>query len=186
MELDAQQIIREHLSSDERLIWCGRPKQGILFRAYDATFIPASLLLSLIVVSSAISAIKEPEPFGPFYFPIILFPLALLAFYLLIARFIFDILNRRRTYYGLTEGTAVIVSGRHGQKISLVTIWPYTKVELSEYSDGFGTIRFEPAEGRVWIWQDAIGWPDRKPLKFERIENAKTVYDMIRRAQSGN
>ncbi len=183
MDLESQRIINPHVQRDEHLLWGGRPKQGLLLRASDAVFIPVGLLLTLMTVNSTVSLIMEPEQYVFPWFQIFILLCSLLALYLLFGKFLLDIAQRRKTFYGVTDGRVIIVSGKRAR---MFILWPYLKVELSEYTDGFGTIRFNPAEGRAWIFQDAFpGWSGW-PAKLERIADARSVYDMIRRAQSAS
>jgi hypothetical protein len=41
---DARQEVLKELGPSERLLWVGRPRQGVAFRATDAFFIPFSML----------------------------------------------------------------------------------------------------------------------------------------------
>jgi len=43
MDHAAESVIRGELGSEEQLLWCGRPAQGLCLRPSDASLIPFSL-----------------------------------------------------------------------------------------------------------------------------------------------
>ena len=44
MDIDAQQQIQRQLMGSERLLWAGRPRQGLLLRREDVLLIPVGIL----------------------------------------------------------------------------------------------------------------------------------------------
>ncbi len=44
MDFQTESLLRGELDSNERLLWSGRPKQGIIFCGSDVFMIPFSLL----------------------------------------------------------------------------------------------------------------------------------------------
>ena len=45
MDINATTELQQHLDNNEKLVWTGRPKTGIVFRTADIFLIPFSLLL---------------------------------------------------------------------------------------------------------------------------------------------
>ena len=44
MDFESQQELQRELGTGERLLWTGRPRQGLRLRAADAMMIPFSLM----------------------------------------------------------------------------------------------------------------------------------------------
>ena len=65
MEYETTQKLENELSSDESLLWSGRPKQGIVLRASDTFMIPFSLLWGGFAFFWEYSAYKSGAP--PFF-----------------------------------------------------------------------------------------------------------------------
>lgn len=184
MELDTQQVIREQLSASERLLWSGRPKQGIFFRSSDFFMIPFSLFWTGMMVFVVISSRKAGTPF-PFAGMDMLF--LAMGLYMLVGRFFVDKAQRTKSYYGLTEQRAIIVSGIFRRSVKSLNLRSVSDATLTEQGME-GTITFGPTN-YMTTWAQGMPWPgmsqNQVPM-FERIENAKSVYKMIRKAQAGD
>src|SRR5216684_7861160 len=90
---EADQLIRRQLGPQERLLWSGRPQQGLMFRASDLFAVPFTLIWCYFVFSdSDIFTGRAPWYFTPFGF---LF--AFVGFNSLIARWFVDAADRKRT-----------------------------------------------------------------------------------------
>lgn len=109
MSTDAYAALTLYLHPGERLLWFGRPKQGLLLRGEDAFLIPFSLIWGLPALSRLAS--------GAIVFNAIDLLFTVVGLYLLIDRFVIDIWLRAHTTYGLTEGRALIVTGGFAEKV---------------------------------------------------------------------
>ncbi len=54
---DLSGLIRSELGGDERLLWYGQPKKGLILRTYDIFMIPFSLVWGGGVLSVFVAAI---------------------------------------------------------------------------------------------------------------------------------
>jgi hypothetical protein len=178
----AEQVIGEVMSGDERLLWTGRPRQGVLFRPADAFAIPFSILWTGFMVYWEIGVSKMK---APLFMQLWGIPFILVGAHMLVGRFFLDSWQRARTSYGLTTQRAIIVSEFLRRNIKSMNLRSLADVSLTERSDGTGTIRFGSDAGR---------WPARGMQlpgmsagmvpSFEQIPNARSVFDQIRRAQA--
>ena len=178
----AEQVIGELLSGDERLLWTGRPKQGVLLRPADALAIPFSLIWSAFIVFWEIGVSKGN---GNLFMQLWGIPFILVGVYMLVGRFVVDTWQRSRTTYGLTSQRAIIVSELLRRSIKSLNLRTLADVSLDERSDGTGTISFGSTADR-WPYRglQMPGMSGGLVPTFELIPNARMVFDQIRRAQA--
>jgi hypothetical protein len=173
--------IGQHLGSGERLLWSGRPQQGLRLQASDSYLIPFSLLWCGFAIfwESNVSHSK-----APIFFQLWGIPFVLLGLYLVFGRFFVDAKIRAGTEYALTNERILILSGWRRRRTRTVLLRSLGEIDLSEQTNGRGTIVLGPQNGR-----DARlppGWPRGSGAvapTLDSIENVKTVYELIRRAQ---
>ncbi len=187
--IDAATVISQQLTGGERLVWSGRPRGGIRFRGADIFFVPFSLIWCSFaifweVMASAPTAAGHGRPGNvAFVFPIFGVPFVLVGLYFVFGRFLADARMRAKTCYGVTNERIVIVSQFFGKRVKSLNLRTLNDITLSERGDGSGVITFGPTQpyGR---W--AASWPGAGQYaspSFDFIENAKEVYDTIRRTQ---
>ncbi len=115
-----EDVIGTHLEEGERLLWAGRPGQGVRLRGADAFLIPFSILWCGFAVFWEIMVLAEDTP-GPAAVRII-FPafgalLVLVGLYFVFGRFLVDAWLRGRTTYGVTNERVIIVSGLFSARV---------------------------------------------------------------------
>ncbi len=179
MDFDSQQQLQSELAAGERLLWAGRPRQGIRFRAADALMIPFSLLWAGFAVFWEVSVLREG---APGFFVLWGVPFVLMGIYITIGRFFVDSYQRGRTFYGLTDRRALIRTGRGVKSLPLRNL---SELSLKESGDGSGTISFGSGDPRYGFFAGS-GWPGTGkylPPRFEMIESARQVYTQVRDAQ---
>lgn len=111
-----ESIIRPYLGSKERLVWTGRPAQGLRLAPSDALMIPFSLVWAGIVFWNFGIGFRglqaAPLPFMLFECVFLLF-----GVYFVLGRFLVDAWARSRTVYGLTGQRAIIVRRLWGEQL---------------------------------------------------------------------
>lgn len=187
----ADASLRSELSG-ESLLWSGRPGGGLL-TASDVRGIFGSLVSSGVfafaafgLLSSGIFGLELGRLFFGSAAGWLLSPYgAVLALVLLcgvFGRYLTDAARRRRTFYGITPDRLIITSGllrRNTRSLDLRTL---SDVRLDEKPDGTGSIIFGAPEEPSSSWW---GHDVPRPLSpgFERIPEARRVYETIREAQ---
>ena len=191
MNYDAQKIIQKELGSGERLLWAGMPKQGTIFKGSDIFMVPFSLLWGgfaifweYMALTIAPNAQNAPEGFA-LIFPLFGIPFVVIGLYMIFGRFIYDSKKRGKTFYGLTDQRAIIVSGLFGKNVKSLNLRTLSDVSMSEKANGYGTIIFGQENQVVNMFMGG-GFPgvgEANTPKFELIENAKQVYNQLREQQ---
>src|SRR4030095_11720228 len=112
MDFNLETDLQPHLERNEKLIWAGQPKKGIIFRPYDIFLIPFSLLWCGFAIFWMFMAAK-----GSVLFALFGIPFVIIGLIFVFGRFIIDARQRANTYYGLTEDRIIIVSGVLKKKV---------------------------------------------------------------------
>lgn len=184
LDLTATRYLARHLLRGERILWAGRPKQGLLLGAQDLLIIPLGLLF---VTVGSVTVLRElHRPLSPDWVGgLIAICAGLLA---VVGRHVLDGMLRARTYYAVTEKRILIL--REGLFPSLLGIdrANLTHVELLQAGargTPRGTIRFGPAQTDEWnmhgSWVAAF---DPTP-QFLGIADPAEVFALIQRNRPG-
>ena len=167
--------LQQHLDKNERLIWTGQPKKGVVFRSVDIFLIPFSLLWCGFAIFWVIMASK-----GSIYFAMFGIPFVVIGLILVFGRFIIDAKQRENTFYGLTEDRIIIKSGLFKKTIKSLNIKTLSDIEYNEKSDGSGTINIGPKNPFMMLGNGMNWWPGLKPtLSLDLIQDVRKVYSKI-------
>jgi hypothetical protein len=175
--------VRAQLARDEKLLWVGRPSGGLRLQPADIFLIPFSLMWGGFALfwESTVLALD-----GPLLFKLWGLPFVLVGLYMIFGRFVVDAMQRDRTYYGLTNRRAIIITGWPGKNVQSVVLHTLTEINLKTGSEGKGTINFGSAP--FWpILATGSSWPASRrymPPSFNMIPNVQEVYDLVQRAQA--
>jgi hypothetical protein len=182
MDYATSQKLQQELSSGESLLWVGRPAQGIKFRGSDVFLIPFGLFWFGFSFQAFRSTLTPRTP--PFFLVFMSFFLAM-GFYLLIGRFILDSINRRRTYYGVTDDRILILTEFPTRRIKSLNLRTLTDITFSAKRSGIGSITFG-AQNPMAAWHGGAAWPGMGQYQsphFDLIQDVRSVYEIIRDAQ---
>lgn len=188
MNYDAQMIVQQELDSGERLLWAGMPKQGMVFRHSDLYRIPFSLLWGGFAIFWELSVLStapsEKAGAARLMFSLFGIPFVLVGLYLIFGRFIYDSKKRAKTFYGLTDQRAIIVSSFFRKRVQSLNLKTMSDVSLSEKKDGYGTIVLGQEIQRTSMFTGTgFSGTGATTPRFELIENAKQVYKQLREQQ---
>jgi hypothetical protein len=181
VEAPAEDVIRGELSPSERLLWAGRPRQGIVLRAIDAFLIPFSLLWGGFAIFWEVSVIVGGAPWE---FAVFGAPMVIVGLYFIFGRFLVDDRQRAKMIYAVTTERVVIVSGMLARRVKSLNLVTLSDLSLTERGDGSGTITFGPVPPFYW-WYGAAGWPGLGHTaipNFELADEARRVYEIVREA----
>ena len=177
-----QQKIDRALDPGESLIWCGTPRQGLLLRPADVFMVPFSLLWGGFAIFWEQGVLQSN---APAFFALWGVPFVVIGLYMIIGRFFVDARLRAKTFYGLTDRRAIIISGLFSRTITSLPLRTLTDVSLQERPDRSGTImlgRPQPYSA----WSSGMRWPGMGQYAtptFEMIPDAKRVHDQLLEAQ---
>lgn len=182
MSFSIEQALRPELGHDERLLWSGRPRQGLRFRPSDFLAVPFSLMWGGFAIfwEYSVSTAKN----APVFMTLWGIPFVLMGLYIMVGRFFVDAVQRSRTYYGVTDQRVIIIDGLLNRQVKSLTLTTLSDISLSERPGRSGTISFGPNNfsfspfGRVWL-----GMAARMAPAFDQIDDARGVYALIRDTQ---
>lgn len=176
IDQELQMAFNPYLVPGERLIWTGRPKQGLAFRSLDVFLIPFSIVWCSFAVFWTFAVTGSAMPF-PFAFIGPLF--VMVGLYFVFGRFFIDMLSRAKTTYALTSKRALIL--KSGGRSNLVAIDLLGEKEISLKGAGSerASITFGPAPpltNGLAIWHAGGG-----QTQFFKILDAQAIYQEIQK-----
>lgn len=176
---DIENELRDTLSRNEKILWTGRPKTGIIFRAYDIVVIPFSLLWFGFAIFWEYNVLKM----GVGFMALFGLPFIVTGLYISVGRFFVDVFKRKHTIYGITDNRVVIKSGMFIKSIKSFNIKTISDLTFKEKADGSGTISFGPFTNSNGYGMFFRGMDDLQGLKsqsgLELIEDVKKVYNLL-------
>jgi hypothetical protein len=178
--------LTSELATSEKVVWFGQPRQGIVLRSMDALLIPFSLLWGGFAIFWEISTFVIG---APVFFSLFGLIFVVIGIYLIVGRFFVDAKQRTQTFYAVTNDRVIIVSGLFSRTVKSIDLKTLGEMSLSERRDGRGSIVFGSASPFEWLQGGMPGWPGmgtRQASRFELIENARKVYELIRLGQKSS
>ncbi|GAW41339.1 hypothetical protein SH203_01743 [Brevundimonas sp. SH203] len=176
---------RSYLASDENVLWAGQPKQGLTVSGKDIFLIPFSLLWGgfAILWNAMVWIMPGGDQGDLWFFRLFGLPFLIVGLYLIVGRFIHDAMIRKTQFYAVTNQRVLMLLDRKQPKLTSLEIRRLPKLELSEHSDGTGSIVFEGnwmtsaiAMNGFGLWAPSLGGSSQ----FQQISNPRQVYDLIR------
>ena len=160
-----------------------------LLRSRSATAVYIALWVVLAILLAALLRLAGEARWweamvlksdGPVFMKLWGIPFVLIGLYLIVGRFFHDAWRRGRTTYAVTSERIVIRCGGSEKSIPLRTLAEFS---LRARGDGSGSIQFGSSPLGAWS-STGLGWPGWPTLPgFEDIPDARTVHELIRRAQ---
>jgi hypothetical protein len=182
MQSDASLVVQRELGPQERLLWSGKPRAGLVLRSSDAFLIPFSLLWGGFAFFWEYSVLSGN---APVFFALWGIPFVIAGCHMIFGRFVLDMKQRETTAYAVTSERIIIITGLFRRGVKSLNLRTLTDISLSERSDGSGTITFGSGYRYSW-WFQGIGWWPGMPAPtpaFELVPRAKEIYETIRTAQ---
>ena len=179
----------ERLLRGEKVIWRGRPKQGLMLTRRDALLIPFSLVWGGFTIFWESTVLRMQNV--PLFMALFGAVFVLIGLFLIIGRFFVDAWIRTGVFYALTDRRILILRSRPSMSFQAVSLERLPEATLNETSNGRGTIRFGPA---LSIWNNrAMGgfgaWvASLDPIpQFLAIDDVKKVFASLQeRAQASS
>jgi len=184
----AEDELRSHLDSGEKLLWAGRPAQGMVLTRQDWFAIPFSVVWLSFAIGIVTKAVYDFwQRSTPAQMPLALTVAVGLLFvgfgiYTLIGRFFIDRLYRSRLIYGVTDRRAIIVSGVRRRSVQSIYLSSLSALTLEERRDGSSTIYFGDQPSHWYGAHAGFSTQQGVGTQFFRIADAKQVYTIVREA----
>lgn len=182
---EAYAALTPHLHPGEHILWAGRPKQGFALRALDLWVVPFMLCWLTGAVTTGVLELRQEGSDSLVYS----IPFVLFGVWFLFSRFWFDAKLRGRTFYGLTDRRAIIVTYWLRQQIRSVYLKELIELQFTYRSDGTGTLEFFTSLGgfnrlrKMGYNRSSSWWPFSPrfliPPAFEMIAEPRAVQKLI-------
>lgn len=181
----------DHLLPKEKVVWTGRPKQGLLLMPQDGILIPFSLLWGGFAIYWETSVLRADAPavtafalFGAFF--------VLIAVFLIFGRFFLDAWLRAHTSYALTDRRVLIARTGSWGTFKALNLNRLPEAVLTKAAGGRGSIRFGAPAPSLWFSLGPHGgsgfgsWvPTLDPTpQFLAIADAQRVFATIQERAS--
>lgn len=175
---DIANQFRFELDPNERILWAGQPRQGLMFRPQDIFMIPFSLLWGGFAIFWFVSVLLLE---GAGFFALFGVPFVLVGLYLIFGRFIYDSWARKNTFYAVTNQRILIRSGGRVTSLTSTNLTSIPEITLQEHPAGRASIFFSAMPPYLGPFTSRIR--SRIGPFFDQIENGQQVFQILRRAQ---
>jgi hypothetical protein len=169
----------ERLLKSEKILWSGRPRQGIVLRLHDVFLIPFSLIWGGFAIFWETTVLQSK---APSLFALVGLPFVLVGLFLIFGRFLLDAWLRTKLVYALTNQRVLIARAGPWSIFNALNLDRLPETSLSEGSNGRGTIRF--GQQGLFSARGGAGFGigitalDSTP-QFLDIEDARRVFDLV-------
>ncbi|NTF42371.1 PH domain-containing protein [Rhizobium rhizogenes] len=177
--------IQNYFLPGEKLLWLGRPKQGLMFSKRDVLQVPFSLLWGGFAIFWEIMAVRQAN--APLFFRLWGVPFILIGLYLIVGRFALDAFVRARTQYAVSDQRIIVLREGWFSKLLTMSLDRLPALDLDQKGDGTGTISFgsdaQAGYGRrngLSAWTPALS----DVPQFLGIREVRDTFNIIQRAQS--
>ncbi len=168
--------LRRTFEPGERVVWEGRPGQGLMFRPSDRVSIPFSFVWCGMVGYDLADGWEAGKTLSQFLFGGLF---AMVGVYLLLGRFVVDALARMRTVYAVTNRRVIIIRGLMERTVHTINLSGLAEIALTHGRAGRGTLTFD----RAIVNSGPDSTYQVPSLAFEEIEDVAFVLSVIRKGQ---
>jgi PH (Pleckstrin Homology) domain-containing protein len=177
-DFDVDGIMRDELEPGERLLWSGRPGQGLRLREADWFAIPFTVGFFGFTV---FFAFFDPSRHDSWPSLIVRAWLLVGGFYIAIVRIPLDAWRRANTAYGITDRRAIIRRGLFGRTKSMPLI-EVPAILVTRHGSGEGDVVFDTEDMSHVAVGGAVPRGRRVPDAFEFVANPESVHAIARSA----
>jgi hypothetical protein len=173
---ELQNQLWPELQNGEKLLWAGRPRQGLIFRSMDLLFIPFSIMWCGFAIFWEYSVLSNDTPW---LFKLWGIPFVAVGLYMTFGRFISEAQKRKRTVYGITNERIILQSGFFKTRTEFHELATLSNLAYEKSSSGFGHITFGQKYNRSRFSLNE-GWNQvqTSPGLFD-IQDPGDVYKLI-------
>jgi hypothetical protein len=196
-----ENVFKDELLKDEKILWQGMPNPEILFSSVDFFLIPFSLIWEGFAVIWVTAVFRLGFfSISPFKTPLIFFALFGILFvitglYFIFGRFIFKKWKKRNTYYAVTNKRIIIITKVFIKRVHAEFIEKIPSVNYSQGKKGCGSVRFGNANFTARM--NPYNSPNNQGLNFPYIyygaaapafydiDEPKKIYELVNRIRKG-
>lgn len=181
-QIAAFDVVQPELSRDEKLLWAGQPSGGIRLQPEDIISIPFSLVWAGFAFFWEFTVFTTG---APFFLKLWGIPFVLIGCYMVFGRFVLDAIQRKHTYYGVTNQRVVIITTWLSKNIQSIMLPNLPDITLRLRGESKGTITFGSTPFGA-LFSSRTSWPGARramPPAFNMIPGAREVYDIIKQAE---
>ncbi len=172
--------LKAKLMPGERILWDGRPAQGLLFTGRDLLLIPFSIVWLGFIVFWLWNVISQGAPIF-FYIWGSLFLVFGMLF--LVGRFVLDAQLRSRTIYAVSDQRILILRSAPFAKFTSIDLDRLLEVNLEGDGRSRGHIRFGPSTSLIGSRSFSTWVPSLDPVpQFLGIVAPSTIFELITKA----
>jgi len=177
-----------YLDPGERMLWFGQPRKGIFLRPADLGMIPFSLMWGGFAIFWEVMALSSTRKGNTpllvsTIFPLWGIPFVVIGLYMIFGRFFVDAWLRERTYYGLSDRRAMILTGWFNSQLVSYEINRLEQTRFTTHTDGTATIHFRDESIFNRRSSRSFSWAGQSQTAFEHIAEGAQVYRLIREIQ---
>lgn len=170
-ENETYQLFKIYMSTDEYIVWEGKPEKGHLLTPEDAFVIPFSIFWCGAAFSFL--AVSIAELVLPFFAVALFF--AVIGSYISVGRFIHKAYRRKHTRYVITNKK---VFSCYKNRVSVLNRYSISEMRLKTYKDGHGNIVFEDNTPFIKKNSGLLDFLDEK-VSLQNIKNVHSVYKIL-------
>jgi hypothetical protein len=172
--------IESYIQPGERVLWRGRPVEGLRLRPSDAFLIPFSMLWGGFAIAwECMALFAAPKGTAIAYlFPVWGIPFVLVGLYMIVGRFFDDAWLRSKTDYVVTDRRILILTGRWTRRLVSLDLRNLPPMTLTSRSNGLGSIAFGV---QPYGFGRRPGFP--QPPTLDLIADARSVQALIEGAR---
>jgi len=185
-----EEVFRDELLHDERILWAGQPEPGVLFTRADIGLIPFSLLWLGFAVFWELGVLgfgwggRKHDSGPPLIFPLFGAFFVAIGLYFAFGRFIAKYWKKKNTYYAVTNQRVLVLTKLLGTRLQAAFIHDITNIDKSVGRSGIGTLRFGSAGARFSphanTGMDLFGSGSaQEGPAFYDIREPERVYDIV-------
>jgi hypothetical protein len=167
----------DYLESNERLLWTGQPKQGLVFRKTDLFFIPFSIFWCGFALFWTATAYWMTD--GG-WFALFGIPFVIIGLLMVFGRFAIDNRSRRNTFYGITNKRILIKKKSSFSAHDLISL---SNLSFTERKDETGDITFgsgsESGRSSAARNQMMLLTGTQNPQQLQLVEKVATLFKLI-------
>lgn len=178
-DFEAVDALRDKLARDERVLWRGRPKQGLIFGLVDLWVTPFSMVWTGVFIYGFGSELGSGSLLSLLFF----LPFFVIGLYMVAGRFWVDSRSRARTFYAVTDQRIIFVSGAKRSITKSLPLRTLTDISIVEKGDGSGTVTFGAENPWAKMHGSGLNFGVQTVPTFLLANGAREVYEIIRQAQ---